>query len=96
MSTSKTTRFDAMMDYMREKLCAEYEASADLKSEFVCAEDFAAYTLNSATAKPLIRRWRADFVAAAGERALLAAEARSNVRRADARRAVGRLRVAGC
>ena len=96
MTTNENTRFDAFMGDLRARLCAKYEASPSLRAEFVCGEDFAAFTLNEPTARPLVRRWRQDFDAAAGERALLAAEARSNVRRADARRAVGRLRVAGC
>ena len=93
MTTLANPEFDALMSSMREKLCAEYEASETLKSEFVCAEDFAAYEMNSATARPLIRGFRAGFDAAAEERAFVAAEARSNVRKADARRTAGRLRL---
>ena len=96
MTTETSTRFDAFMGDLRTKLCAEFEASPSLRAEFTCGADYAAYRLNEPTAKPLIRRWREDFDAAVAERALLAAEARSNVRRADARRAVGRLRMAGC
>ena len=92
--TNDTPRFIALIDYMRAKLCAEYEASADLKAEFTTGEDYAAYTLNTATAKPLVRKWRDDFDAEAAEKAIAAAEVKSNVRKADARRAAGRLRVA--
>ncbi len=75
-SNNKTTSFDDILDDMRGKLCAEYEASADLKAEFLCGEDYAAYFLNTATATPLIRGWRADFDATAAERAAAIAEAR--------------------
>ena len=94
MTTLENPKFDDLIAYVREKLCAEYEASESLNSEFICAEDYAAFQLNTATASPLIRGWRAGFDAEAEEKALLAAEARSNVRKAEARRAAGRLRVA--
>ena len=96
MTTTKTTRYDDFMDDLRGKLRAKYEASPELRAEFLCAGDYVAFELNSATARPLVRRWRQDFDAQAAEKALLAAEARANVRKAEGRRAVGRLRVAGC
>ena len=96
MTTLKTPKFDDFITDLREKLCAKYEASETLKSEFICAEDYAAFELNTATAKPLIRGWRAGFDAEAAEKAIAAAEARSNTRKAEARRAAGRLRVARC
>ena len=96
MTTLKNPEFDDFIADLRKKLAVKYEASETLKSEFLCAGDYVAFELNSATARPLVRGWKAGFDAQAAERALLAAEARSNVRRADARRAVGRLRVAGC
>ena len=85
---------DSVIADLREKLCAKYEASETLKSEFICAEDYAAYELHSATARPLVRGWKAGFDAAAAEQAIVAAESRRNVRKAAARRAAGRLRVA--
>jgi len=94
MTTLKNTKFDDLIAYVREKLCAKYEASETLKSEFICADDYAAFELNSATARPLVRGWKTGFDASAAERAIVAAEARSNVRQADARRAVGQLRIA--
>ena len=94
MTTLENPKFDDLIAYLREKLCAKYEASETLKSEFICAEDYAAFELNTATARPLIRGWRAGFDAEAAEKAIVAAETRGNVRKADARRAAGRLRVA--
>ena len=80
MTTLKNTKFDALLDYMRDKLRAEYEASANLQAEFFNAEGYAAYTLNSPTARPLIRRWRADFEDAANMAAFDAAKAAGRVR----------------
>ena len=96
MTTLKNPKFDDFIADLRARLIARYEASSELRSEFICGEDFAAYELNTATAKPLIRRWRAGFDADAAEKGIVAVEARRNVKQAEARRAVGRLRVAGC
>ena len=94
MTPLKNPKFDDFIADLREKLCAKYEASETLKSEFICAENYAAFELNTATAKPLVRQWREDFDAKAAERAIVAAEVKSNVGKADARRAAGRHRIA--
>ncbi len=93
MSSTDNPRFTALMDYMRTKLCAEYEASDALKAEFTSAEGYVAYTLNSDTAKPLVRKWRETIEETENLAALHAVEVRRNVQKADARRAAGRLRV---
>lgn len=92
--TTKNPKFDAFMSDLRAALCAQYEASESLRAEFPTADIYIAFTLNEPTARPLVRRWRGDFDAAAAERALVDAEARGNVRKAAARRAAGRFQVA--
>ena len=96
MTTLKNPKFDDFIADLREKMIAKYEASETLKAEFICGADYAAYEMNLPSARPLIRGWRAGFDAEAAEKAIVAAEARGNVRKAEARRAVQRLRVAGC
>ena len=59
--TNESTRFDDFLNDLRDKLKAEYEASEELKAEFPSADVYAAFYLNTAAAKPLVRRWREDF-----------------------------------
>ena len=58
--TNKTTRFDDFMDDLRGKLCAKYEASPELKAEFLSADSYAAFALNEPSARNLVRQWKAD------------------------------------
>ncbi len=96
MTTLENTKFDDFIADLRARFIARYEASPELRSEFICGAGYAAYEMTLPSARPLIRAWRAGFDAEAAEKAIVAAEARSNVRKAEARRAVQRLRVAGC
>ncbi len=92
--TTIPTKSDEFMSDLRARLGAKYEASETLKSEFTSAEDYAFFALNEPSARGLVRQWKADHDDAENLAAATAAEVRSNVVKADARRAAGRLRVA--
>ena len=94
MTTLANPEFDTLVAHVRANLCAKYEASEALKSEFICAEDYAAYEMNTTAARAWSRRWRTSLDAEAAEKAFVASEVRDNVRKGDARRAAGRLRLA--
>ncbi len=78
--TNENTRYEALIADLRAKLCAEYEQSPALKAEFIEAGDYAAYTLNLPSAKPLLARWKADFADADNMAAFKAAEAAGRIR----------------
>ena len=80
MTTNKTTRFDAFIDDLRGKLKAKYEASPELRAEFVSAENYAAFALNEPSARNLVRQWKADHDDAENLAAFNAAEAAGRVR----------------
>ena len=78
--SNHNTRYDDLIADLRAKLCAEYEQSPALQAEFVEAADYAAFTLNRPSAKPLLKRWRANYADADNMAALKAAEAAGRIR----------------
>ena len=78
--SNQNSRYDALIADLRAKLCAEYEASPELQAEFVEAADYAAFTLNRPSAKPLLKRWKADYADADNMAALKAAEAAGRIK----------------
>ena len=83
MITETSTRHDDFMSDLRARLCAKYEASETLKSEFTIAEDYAFFALNEPSARGLVRRWKADHDDA------------ENFAAADAADAAGRVHILG-
>ena len=80
MTTSNTTKFNGVVDALRAKLIEKYEASEKLKAEFPSAEDYAAYTMNTPEAKPLVRGFRNGDQDKKNEAAFKAADAAGRVR----------------
>ena len=83
MTTNKTTSFDDFMSDLRARLCAKFEASPEIRAEFVCGEDYAFFALNEPSARGLVRRWKADHDDA------------ENFAAADAADAAGRVHILG-
>ena len=83
MTTTKTTSFDDFMSDLRARLCAKFEASPEIRAEFVCGEDYAFFALNEPSARGLVRRWKADHDDA------------ENFAAADAADAAGRVHILG-
>ncbi len=77
---NKSTRYAKTMDDLRGKMKAEYEASEDLKAEFLSAENYAAYKMNEPAFKKLARQHEANCVEADNLAALDEAEATGRVK----------------
>ena len=73
--TNKSTRYDNFMDDLRGKMKAYFEASEDLKAEFVSAEDYVAFKTNEPAFRALALQHEANCVEADNLAALAAAEA---------------------
>ena len=72
---NKSTRYDTYMDDLRGKMKAEYEASEDLKVEFLSAENYAAFKMNEPAFRALARQHEANCIEADNLTALAEAEA---------------------
>ena len=79
--TNKSTRYDNFMDDLRGKMKAEYEASEDLKAEFLSAENYVAFKMNEPAFQKLARQHEASCVEA------------DNLARCNAAEAAGRVRI---
>ena len=77
---NKSTRCDNFMDDLRGKMKAEYEASEDLRAEFLSAENYAAFKMNEPAFRALAIRYEADCVEADNLAAVDEAEAAGRVR----------------
>ncbi len=73
--TNKSTRYDNFMDDLRGKMKAEYEASEDLKAEFLSAENYAAFKMNEPAFRALALRYESSCVEADNLAAVDEAEA---------------------
>jgi len=62
--TNKSPRYDNFMDDLRGKMKAFYEASEDLKAEFLSAENYVAFKTNEPAFRALAIRYEADCVEA--------------------------------
>ena len=78
--TIENSRYTALIQDMRRKLVAEFEASPELQNEFVEAENYTAYFLADAErVTGLLSTWRANFENADNLAAFQAAEAAGRV-----------------
>ncbi len=73
MTANENPRLAALLDDLRLKFRAKYEASPALRAEFAAAEDYAEFELNHPATKKLIGRWCANFDDADNIAAYLAA-----------------------
>ncbi len=73
--TNKSTRYDNFMDDLRGKMEAYFEASEDLKAEFLSAENYVAYKMNEPAFQKLARKHEANCIEADNLAALAEAEA---------------------
>ena len=78
--TNSPTSFDDFMSDLRARLCAKYEASPEIRAEFICGEDYAFFALNEPSARNLVRQWKADHGDAENLTAFNAADAAGRVR----------------
>ena len=62
MTNTKTSSYNDVLDSARAKLRAAFDASPELQAEFVCAEDYAAFSLAEAERKTgAVSAWRAKL-----------------------------------
>ncbi len=78
--SSKSTRYDIFMDDLRGKMKADFEASEDLKAEFLSAENYVAYKTNEPAFRALALQHEVNCVEADNLAALAKAEAVGPVR----------------
>ena len=60
--TNKSARYDNFMDDLRGKMEAYFEASEDLKAEFLSAENYVAFKTNEPAFRDLARQHEANCV----------------------------------
>ena len=78
--TNKSTRYDNFMDDLRGKMKAYFEASPELKVEFLSAENYVAYKMNEPAFRDLARQHEANCVEADNLAAFEKADAAGRVR----------------
>jgi hypothetical protein len=78
--TNKSPRYDNFMDDLRGKMKAYFEASEDLKAEFLSADSYVAYKMNEPAFRALAIQHEANCVEADNLAALAEAEAVGPVR----------------
>ncbi len=61
MTANENPRLAALLDDLRVKFRAKYEASPELRAEFATADDYTEFELNHPATKKLIGKWRANF-----------------------------------
>jgi hypothetical protein len=60
-TTQKQHRFDAVVDYVRRGLAAEFEASTELQAEFIDAGNYVAFVLSMPELTISKRASKVDF-----------------------------------
>ena len=80
MIANENPRLATLLDDLRVKFRAQFEASPELRAEFDTADDYAEFELNHPATKKLIGKWQANFDDADNIAAYLAADAAGRVR----------------
>ena len=78
--TNESPRYTKTMDDLRDQMKAEFEASEDLKAEFLSADSYVAFKMNEPAFRKLALQYEANCVEADNIAALAEAEAVGPVR----------------